>query len=80
MDFKTTSINEAIVEIGNALGIEQFHPHTKETIHKILLNIERNGKWDGVTNHNNWIASTDLATGIRILSINKNRHNERDKI
>lgn len=77
MDFKITSIDEAVIEIGNVLGIEKLHPHSKDTILKILLNIERNGKWDGVTNHNNWVASTDLATGIRVLSINKNRYDGR---
>lgn len=73
MDIKQTSIEKVISDISQVLRIQELTPFAKDSIKDILLNLERNGKWDGVINHNNWVAGTDSDKQVRTLTVNKNR-------
>lgn len=73
MEFKQSSTESAISDICKLFGIAKLSPFRYDQIKDIIINVQRNGKYDGVVNHNNWIAETNPHTQIRSLTINKKK-------
>lgn len=71
MEFKQSSTESAISDICKLFGIEKLTPFRYDQIKDIIINVQRNAKYDGVINHDNWTAETNVHTNVRSLTIKK---------